>query len=301
MLVKNGTVVCPDRIIADGAVYIENGIIADIGEKSTFEKKYKDDHVDACGGLIMPGLINTHMHFYSTFARGMSLDGKSATNFVEILEKLWWRLDKKLTEEDIYYSALIPLIESVKCGTTTIIDHHASPFAVEGSLELLAKAVEEIGLRASLCYEISDRDGKEIADSGIAENVRFIKEHKGSDVLSGLMGLHASFTISDETLEKAVSEASSLNVGCHVHVAEDKADLDDSKSKYEMGVVERLNSRGVLGPNTIAGHCIHISDKEIDLLADTKTNVVHNPESNMNNAVGCARVIDMFKKNVLVG
>lgn len=302
MLVMNGRIVCPDEIIEDGAVFIEDGLIAGVGPSEELRKKHpKEDVIDACGGIVMPGLINCHMHFYSTFARGMALSGPPPANFVEILKGLWWRLDKKLNADDIYYSALIPLIECIKCGTTTIIDHHASPFAVEGSLDLIARAVKEMGLRASLCYEVSDRDGDDIAKAGIAENVRFIREHKEDDVLSGLMGLHASFTLSDKTLEHAVTEARNLGVGCHIHTAEDKADLADARERYGMGVVERFHARGLLGKKTITAHCVHVSDKEMELLAETDTNVVHNPESNMNNAVGCAQIIRMFEKDVLVG
>lgn len=302
MLIYNGKVVCPGRIIEDGAVYVDGNLIGEIGTASDLKKKYPNEKtVDAKGGVVMPGFINTHMHFYSTFARGMSIPGRPPANFVEILEGLWWRLDKKLTDDDVYYSALIPLIECIRCGTTTIIDHHASPFAVEGSLDLIARAVSETGLRASLCYEVSDRDGDAIAKAGIVENVRFIREHQGSDMLAGLMGLHASFTVGDETLEHAVGEARDLGVGCHIHTAEDKADLVAAKEKYGSGVVERLHARGVLGKKTITAHCIHISEKEIGLLAETDTNVVHNPESNMNNAVGCAPVIRMFEMGALVG
>lgn len=302
LLVLNGKVICPDKIIEGGAVLVDGNLISEVGSSTDLKSKHPNARlIDAGGGLIMPGLINTHMHFYSTFARGMSIPGEPAGNFVEILERLWWRLDKKLTNEDTYYSALIPMIESIKCGTTTIIDHHASPFAVNGSLDLIAKAVREMGLRAALCYEVSDRDGSEIAMAGIKENERFIIEHKDEDQLTGLMGLHASFTVSDKTMDKAVRTARDLGVGCHIHTAEDAADVRDAKEKYKMGVVERLHARGLLGKMAICAHCIHINDREIELLAETDTNVVHNPESNMNNAVGCAPVIKMFEMGALVG
>lgn len=302
MLITNGTVISPDKIIDRGAVYIKDGIIEGVGPSAVLEKKYpKEKRLSADGGVVMPGLINAHMHFYSTFARGMVLGGKAPRNFVEILEGLWWRLDKKLGDDDIYYSALVPLIESIKCGTTSVIDHHASPFAVEESLDIIAKAVSQVGVRSALCYEVSDRDGADVAKKGIAENVRFIKKIRDVEMLSGMMGLHASFTLSDKTLDTAVAEALSLDAGCHIHTAEDKADLNDAREKYGMGVVERLHARGVLGKKTICAHCVHISEKEMGLLADTGTSVVHNPESNMNNAVGTAPILELFRKGALVG
>jgi putative selenium metabolism protein SsnA len=250
----------------------------------------------------MPGFINSHMHFYSTMVRGL---GKAAPSkdFKEILENLWWRLDKKLTVEDSYYSALLPLVDAIKHGTTTLIDHHASPFAVRGSLNRIADAVKETGLRASLCYELSDRDGPEIAQEGIDENVAFIKRcaKEKDPQLKALFGLHASFTINDGTLEKAAAAGHELGAGFHVHTAEAKSDQDYNEKHFGLRVVQRLNKFGILGPKTITAHCVHVNEDEFNLLRDTGTAVAHNPQSNMNNAVGVADIIKMSAKGVLVG
>lgn len=305
-LVGNGILITlgkENKVIKNGAVLIEGNLIKELGTTAELKKNKFDQFIDASGKVIMPGMINTHMHLYSTFARGMALKDESPSNFVEILERLWWRLDKALTPDSVYYSALIPLIDCIKSGTTTIVDHHASPFACKGSLDWIAKAMCETEIRGCLCYETSDRDGPEIAKEGIDENERFIKLcQKGENgLLSGTFGLHASFTLSDETLSKCVEVAKKLGVGFHVHVAEDKADVDDSLKKYKKRVLERFNDLGILGPKTIAAHCVHIDAHEMDILKNTGTNVVHNPESNMGNAVGCAPIIEMMGKDITVG
>jgi putative selenium metabolism protein SsnA len=232
-------------------------------------------------------------------ARGMAIPGEPAANFVEILERLWWKVDRALSDEDITLSAQIPLIECIRNGTTTVIDHHASPGMRDGSLDLIEKAVRKAGIRASLCYETSDRN---IPGGGIKENERFIKKvGKGDGQIAAMMGLHASFTVSDATLEKCVGIAKDAGVGCHIHVAEDAADREDSLKKYGVATVHRLDKMGASGEKSIFVHCVHIDEAEMDVLAATKTIVVHNPESNMNNAVGVTKLFDLLKRNVLVG
>jgi len=209
-------------------------------------------------------------------------------------------LDKALDLDDIRYSALVCLVDAIQNGTTTLIDHHASPRAVAGSLDVIGEAVTEAGLRACLCYEVSDRDGEEMALEGITENERWIRRASG-DLLAGTFGLHASLTLSDETLKRAVELANGLNVGFHIHVAEDKADVADSLKKSGLRVVERLEKAGVLGTKTIAAHAVHIDAFETDILRETGTKVVHNPRSNMNNAVGVADVPRMLRRGIDVG
>ena len=231
ILVGNGKVITRDDdipIIENGCIAIDGNKIAEVGLTSELKEKYSGARfIDAKGKLIMPGFINTHMHYYSTFARGMSNDSPPATKFSEILKGLWWRLDKVLTLEDVYYSAVGPMIEQVKCGVTTVIDHHASPYAVTGSLFKIAEAAEHIGIRSNLCYETSDRDGEKIAEEGIAENVEFIKycNNKKDDMLKGMFGLHASMTISEKTLDKCLDAISGLDTGFHVHCAEGIEDM----------------------------------------------------------------------------
>lgn len=307
LLIGNGKVITRNKvqpIIDNGCIAVEGNIIVSIGLTKEIKEKYSlARFIDAKGKLIMPGFINTHMHYYSTFARGIANDSPKATKLSEILKGLWWRLDKTLTLEDVYYSAIGQMIDGVKNGVTTVFDHHASPYAVTGSLFKIAEAAESIGIRSNLCYETSDRDGEKIASEGIAENVDFIKHcnKKNDDMIKGMFGLHASMTISEKTLEKCMDSISSLDAGFHVHTAEGIEDVEDSKVKYGIGVVERWYKAGVLSKKTIAVHCIHISDKEMDMLKKTNTIVVHNPESNMGNAVGTSPILEMNKKGILLG
>jgi putative selenium metabolism protein SsnA len=261
-----------------------------------------DRTVEAAGRLVMPGFINTHMHFYGTFARGI---GKAAParDFDQVLRHLWWRLDKALTLRDCYYSALVPLVQAVRAGTTTLIDHHASPRAVRGSLDRVAEAVDQAGVRACLCYEVSDRDGGAVAREGIEENAAWIEEvrRRGNPRLAGLFGLHASFTVGDGTLELAVAEARRLGTGFHLHVAEGPGDQRHAMAFHDRRVVERLEAAGVLGPQSLLAHCIHVEPREMEILARTGTAVAHNPQSNLNNAVGMADVAGMQARGVLVG
>jgi putative selenium metabolism protein SsnA len=315
MLITNSTLITfgkENQVIYDGAILIAGEHIADLGQTAELTAKYPDEEIlDAQGKLAMPGLICAHTHFYGAFARGMAIPGGAPQNFPEILEKLWWQLDKALYWQDMRYSALACLIDAIRHGTTTLIDHHASPSAIEGSLDIIAEAVEEAGLRACLCYEVTDRDGAEKAREGIRENERFIKAASSKQqaeklpapcsLLAATFGLHASLTLSDETLEQAVEVAKELGVGFHIHVAEDMADVRDSLEKSGLRVVERLNKFGVLGPKTIASHCVHVDAYEMDILRETGTRVVHNPRSNMNNAVGTADVPRMLKMGIDVG
>ncbi len=304
ILIKNGTVVTlgqNSRFIRDGAVLIEGTRIKQIGKSSDFTGTY-DKVIDARNKVVLPGFINAHMHFYSTMVRGL---GKiePAVDFLDVLKKLWWKLDRQLILDDCYYSAFIPLIDAIKKGTTTLIDHHASPFAITGSLDRIASAVKQTGLRASLCYEVSDRDGGEIATEGIEENVKFIERcnAENDDQFRALFGLHASFTLSDRTLKKAVDAVRDLNTGFHIHVAEAVSDREHSMTHFGKPVVQRLYDAGILGPKTIAAHCVHIDESERSILKDTDTSVVHNPQSNINNAVGVADIIAMQKKGIRVG
>jgi putative selenium metabolism protein SsnA len=236
----------------------------------------------------------------------MTLPGQPATNFPEILEKLWWRLDKALWPEDVRYSALVCLVDAIRHGTTTLVDHHASQSRIPGSLDQIAEAVEQAGVRACLCYEVTDRDGKDATREGIAENERFIRlartrQAKGDHRLAAMFGLHASLTLSDDTLQGCKEVADSLDTGFHIHVAEDKADVRESLRRSGLRVVERLHKRGILGPLTIAAHCVHVDRIETEILLDSGTMVVHNPRSNMNNAVGTADLPWMLKIGTKVG
>ena len=300
---ENGIVVTlgpKNQVLWNGSVVTEGKNMVAVGDAAELKKHFPNaEAVDCTGKIVLPGFICTHHHFYSTMARGMAIPGEPASNFVEILEHLWWKVDKALGEEDITLSAQIPLIECIRNGTTTVIDHHASPGMRDGSLDLIENAVRQAGIRASLCYEVSDRNEMR---GGIRENERFIKKiGKGDGQITAMMGLHASFTLSDETLEKCAGIAKDAGVGCHIHVAEDLADREDSLQKYGMPTVHRLDKMGVSGAKSLFIHCVHIDESEMDLIAATQTGVVHNPESNMNNAVGVTKLFDLLKRNILVG
>jgi putative selenium metabolism protein SsnA len=300
---ENGIVVTlgeKNRLIWNGSVVTDGELIKEVGSAEAMKKRYPQaESVDCSGKIILPGFICTHHHFYSTMARGMSIPGKPASNFVEILERLWWKVDRALDEEDITLSAQVPLIECIRNGTTTVIDHHASPSMREGSLDMIENAVRQAGIRASLCYEVSDRNA---AGGGVQENKRFIqKVGKGDGQIAAMMGLHASFTLSDATIVECAGFARQAGVGCHIHVAEDAADREDSIAKYNLPPVKRLDNLGVSGKNSIFVHCVHIDESEMDILAVTGTSVVHNPESNMNNAVGVTPLFKLLSRGVLVG
>ena len=307
MILKNGRVITQDKdrpYIEDGAVVIEGNKIIAVDTTENILAKYKEeDIIDVDGKVIMPGFINTHHHIYSAFARGMASSGKPNENFLEILENLWWKIDKKLSLEDLKYSAYTTYIDCIKKGVTTVFDHNASPFAVTGSLDSIADAAKDLGLRTCLCYEVSDRDGEKIAQEGIDENINFVKKYNTDEqnMIKGMFGLHASFTLSDETLRKCDEELKGLNAGYHVHVAEGIDDLEQCLEKYGKRVVERLRDMDILGDKTIAVHCIHVTDDELNILRDTNTMVVHNPESNMGNAVGCQPFLELHQKGITIG
>jgi Cytosine deaminase and related metal-dependent hydrolases len=290
------------QLIEDGALRIQGETITDIGTTADLTARYPDEERwDARGQLVMPAAICGHTHFYGAFARGMAIPGEPPANFPQILERLWWRLDKALTLEDVRYSALVCLIDAIRHGTTTLIDHHASPNAMRESGRHRG-AVEEAGLRASLCYEVTDRDGPQRAREGIVENLRFARSltPERRRFLAASFGLHASLTLSDETLADCVAAARDLRLGFHVHVAEDAADQDDSRRRSGKRVVHRLGDAGVLGPQTVAVHCVHVDPGEIARLAQTGTWVTHQPRSNMNNGVGVAPVEEMLAAGVRV-
>ncbi len=303
MLITNATLATwgsDPRLVPEQALLIEAGRITAMGPTAVLEAEHPaQDVIDARGQLVMPGNLCAHTHFYGAFARGLAIPGDPPKDFPEILQRLWWQLDKALTLDDVRYSALVCLVDAIKHGTTTLFDHHASPNAIDGSLDVMAAAVEAAGLRACLCYEVTDRDGPERARAGIAENVRFARalQAQPRPLLAATFGLHASLTLSDETLAACRAAYSG---GFHVHVAEHEADQDDSLKKSGQRVVERLDGFGLLGPMSLAAHCVHIDAAEAARLRETGTWVTHQPRSNMNNAVGAADVEGLLRLGVPV-
>jgi putative selenium metabolism protein SsnA len=309
MIIENARILAFDshnRVLDSGTVEVrDDGSVARVYDSRTRvgDARHTDgERFDARGRLLMPALINCHTHLYSTLARGIALPGAPPKNFPEILKKLWWRLDRALNQQDIYYSALVGIMDSARCGVGTLVDHHSSPSAVSGSLDTIERAFREVGLRGVLCYETTDRNGPRNAQQGIDENVRFIERARQSDgLVNASFGLHASFTLSNRTLRRSVEANESLQAGFHVHVSEDRSDNQDARRKHGKSPVRRLHQLGVLDDRALAAHCIHVSGADIAALARHQINVVHNPQSNCNNTVGAARVLEMVKAGVLVG
>lgn len=308
MLIHNATVVTWDSknaVLRNHSVYIQNGLISDLGPDADLAPRYAQaQKLDANGQLLMPGLICAHTHFYSAFSRGLAIPGPAPKDFPEILQRLWWPLDKALDEESVRLSALIHLVDAIKNGTTTLIDHHASANFIDGSLDVIAEAVEYSGARAALGYEVTDRDGEDKMQAGIRENVRFIgrlrAERPAHRRLAAAFGLHASLTLSDETLD-ACRSALPDGAVFHIHVAEHEADQEDSLAKSGLRVVPRLLNHGILAPGAIAAHAVHVDETEMALLAESGAWVTHQPRSNMNNGVGAADVEALMAAGAKVG
>jgi len=305
MLITNGTLVTwenENRILEGWALRIDGRKITHMGVQQDLVKQFSDEEkVDAHGQLVMPGNICAHTHFYGAYSRGMSIPGEAPADFVQILEKLWWPLDKALDKQSVSASAQVCILDAIRHGTTTLFNHHASPTIIEGSLDEIYKVVEQSGIRASLCYEITDRNGVEQAEAGIRENARFanyvLKNRPLNGRVSATFGLHASMTVSDKTLEKSLA-AKPDGIGFHIHVAESEVDEYDSLVKSGLRTVDRLQKFGILGSQTIVAHAVHVDVREIELLVENKVWVTHQPRSNMNNAVGMAEVESMDRAGV---
>ncbi|WP_290645694.1 putative aminohydrolase SsnA [Kosmotoga sp.] len=296
LLVKNVSIFTGKDYINHGYVTIKENNFTYVGD---VEPEREDDEViDGGGRLLMPGFVNAHTHIYSTFARGLMLDYFNPSSFTELLEQLWWRLDRKLGLPEIELSAYIAAVESAESGVTSIIDHHSSPTEIIGSLNTLSRAVNDVGLRIDTCYEVSDRDGKRAVAEGISENVDFFSrrnEFKGAH-----FGLHAAFTLSEETL-KRISKESDGKIPIHVHVAEGPEDEESSLSRYGKRIMQRFYEHGLMAPGSIYAHCIHVDEIELDLIKGTDGFIVVNAQSNMNNGVGISYWPEFVKRGVKVG
>ena len=305
LLVENGRVVTRSNAnpyIEDGAVAIDGTKIVAVGGREELRRAYPEaTSLDARGGLIMPGLINCHTHIYSGLARGLAIKGCNPTNFLQNLEQQWWNIDRHLTLDGTRACAYVTMMESFRNGVTTIFDHHASFRQIPGSLFAIKDVAQEMGMRACLCYEVSDRDGKQKLQESIQENADFARwaAAQDSDMIAAMFGGHALFTLPDEALDAMVQANDGLT-GFHVHVCEGMDDVYDSAQKHGTSSVHRLLDHGILGPKTMLGHCIHVSPADMDIIAGTHTKVVNNPQSNANNAVGTAPVLEFFKHGITV-
>lgn len=274
---------------------IEAGRVAWIGTQGPAA----GDIVTDCAGMVtMPGNVCGHTHLYSALARGMPGPPRTPLNFLEILELIWWRLDRALDQESIRLSVLSGAIDAVLAGTTTLIDHHASPNAIDGSLEIVADALAEVGVRGVVCYEVTDRNGPDGVQAGLRENERFLRANQ-RPLVRGMVGAHASFTLEDGTLDSLAALARDLDTGVHIHVAEDMADEEDSLRRSGRRTVHRLSEAGVLPEGSIAAHCVHVDQGEIDVLRAGNLWVAHNCRSNLNNGVGRAPLGRLLERAIL--
>jgi len=306
MLIIHATLVTwekPNRILADHGLFIgQDGKIEDIGPSREIIARHPGVLLlDAQSQLVLPGNICAHTHFYGAFARGMAVHGKPPLAFPDILKQLWWPLDQALSEEDIRYSTLVCLVDAIRHGTTTLFDHHASLNFIDGSLDVIAESVQQSGLRAVLCYEVTDRGGKEKAIAGINENVRFINKvaNNRTPLLAATFGLHAPLTLSDRTLDSCLS-AHPSHGGFHTHLSESPWDAKKVKKDGHGTPTGWLKRHGILGPKSIAAHFVHSTKTERKMIAESGTWITHQPRSNMNNGVGVAPVEELLAAGIKV-
>jgi len=275
-------------------ILIEGDRIADVG-KNIAAQNHDTRIIDLAGNMVSPGLVCSHNHFYSALARGITADIRPSTDFVSVLRNLWWRLDRAIDEEILYYSGLVGALEALMAGTTAVIDHHASPSFIKGSLWVLKNTFEKTGLRGVLCYEVTDRNGKTGMREGVEENVSFAKEiarereaGKKSPLVEAAVGAHAPFTLGDEALGLLGEAVSSTGRGLHIHTAEDRYDSSCSHHLYGEDITERLAAFNLLNKKTICVHGVHLTEGDICRLNSYDSFLVHNARSNMNNTVGYA-------------
>ena len=295
LYLKNATYIDPFTLqIQQGHILVQPGSDG----KIQFVEQIPDNAqvLDVEGKIVTRSFVIAHHHIYSALAVGMPAPKKQPTNFYEILKYIWWTLDKSLTKDMVLASALTTAIYAAKSGATFIIDHHASPNFIRGSLDTIAKALDSAGLAHLLCYEITDRDGHDKALQGLEETEDYLKHNQG------LIGLHASFTVEEQTMKQAALLAEKYNSAVHIHVAEDRFDQDFTLYKWQKRVVERFDYYGFIkNPKTILAHAIHLNDNERMLLKLGKAWIVQNPESNLNNNVGFFSYLGIDRSRIMIG
>ena len=307
ILIKNGLVVTmnPQRQVFDkGAVVLKNRRIVAVGKTSELEKRYSAEQViDASKRIVLPGLICAHTHLYGTLLRGAPLKISPPSDFAQILQRVWWPMDEAMTQHDAYASAAIASLEFLKTGTTCFADTYSGPNSIRLSLDSVAKAVEEVGIRGIIAFEATERHSVEEGEEGIRENVRFIEKvaERGEPKVTGMFSLHASFTCSDNMMKRVRSLASRYKVTVTIHTSEGLVDVYHNLERYGKRTVDRLHDIGLLGPDVILAHCVHVDDDEIRLIRETGAKVAHNPMSNMLNAVGVAPIVKMLREGIPVG
>jgi len=285
VLIKGATLVSLDPLAAGQAdLRVADGRVAERGP--ALAAAPGEEVADLAGAVVLPGLVNAHTHLYSALARGMPPPATPPRTFVEILERVWWRLDRALDEESVYLSALVGGIEAALSGTTFLIDHHSSPSFIRGSLKTVQRALDAVGVRSLLCYEVTDRNGPEGRRAGLEENEEFVRG-SGSGLSGPMVGAHASFTLSEEAMAGLGGLVARGGRPLHIHVAEARADVDDCRARYGVSLVDRLRRHGLLNRALLA-HCVHLTAAEADAAQEAGAWIAHNPRSNMNNEVGYA-------------
>jgi putative selenium metabolism protein SsnA len=292
------------RILERHALAIDDGRIVEIGITEDLQQQHSNvESVDATGQIVMPGLVCSHSHLYGMLLRGASLSVAPPSDFTQILQRIWWPLDEAMNYEDAYASALVATVEFAKSGVTLFADTYSGPNSISGVLDKICDAVESIGIRGFLAFEVTERHSKDEGLSGVKENARFaeIISKKPDAKTKALFSIHASFTVSDELIRDIKKTAERFHSPITIHASEGLVDLYHNLETYGKRTIERLSDVGLLGPNVILAHCVHLNAKEIDLIARTKTGVAHNPMSNMLNAVGVSPVQRMIAQKVTVG
>ncbi|MEW6592850.1 MAG: amidohydrolase family protein [Candidatus Hadarchaeota archaeon] len=305
LLIKNGLVVTMDRecrIIPDGTVTVEDGRIKYLKRGRTAGGK-ADEVIDARGKIVMPGLVCSHTHLYGMLLRGAPLRIEPPTDFSQILQRVWWPMDEAMGKEDAYASAVISCLEFLKTGTTLFADTFSGPNVITGVLDKISLAVEQSGIRGILGFEATERHSNAEGTKGMRENERFIKKMKKERArrVTGMISLHASFTVSDELIKWARDLASKYKAPLTIHTSEGLADVYHNYEKFGKRTVERLKEGGLLGPDVVLAHCVHVNDNELEIIKKTGAKVAHNPMSNMLNAVGAAPVPKMLGMGIPVG
>lgn len=294
----------PPSVSSPEDVLVDGSVIRDVGQ-GLREKYPAARRIDGGGRFLSAGLVCSHGHLYSALARGILAPIPPSKDFVGQLRNLWWRLDRAIDEDILRSSALAGGAEAVLNGVTAIIDHHASPSFIDGSLSVMREALESVGVRSVLCFETTDRNGMDGAQAGVRENRRFAEEidalrvNGAVPLTEALIGAHASFTIGQETLAGLAGAAKATGRGLHIHAAEDKYDPIDSRYRFDADITARLDAAGLLGPRTIIAHGLYLTPDEIDLINERDAFLVQNPRSNMNNGVGYAPWLERAKNRAL--
>ncbi|MFO7836531.1 MAG: amidohydrolase family protein [Candidatus Thorarchaeota archaeon] len=286
-------------IIEHGYVYVEDDKIEEIGTGSP--STTPSTHIDGSGCVLIPGLITAHTHLYGILLRGADLGIEPPTDFAQVLQRVWWPVDEALTLEDAHASALSASADMLKSGSTLFADTYSGPNSIDGSLQAIADATKSVGIRSILAFEMTERHNPEEARNGLEENIKFINEAKKEPLVSGMMSVHASFTVGDEIVKEAASTASKLDAPITVHTSEGKVDLYHNLERWGERTVERLDRLELLDSNAVLAHCVHVSENELELIMKRDAKVAHNPMSNMLNAVGTAPVPDMLDLGITVG